>query len=124
MKELTLKIPDQLEGSQIKEMIARFLFKNSAITAEEAAVMAEVEVSTFLLRNRQSEEGVGNPEDDQLAEDLPAYLASVKPVRSHVSIENMKAEQDYRPINRADFFAKAKAINIEEPLEELFEMLD
>ncbi|MEQ8706664.1 MAG: hypothetical protein RIC19_22215 [Phaeodactylibacter sp.] len=119
MKELTLKIPDQLEGRQIKEMIAHFLFKNHTISAQEAAEMAELEVSTFLLKNRQSKE-----EDNQSLESMPAYMASVKPVRKHVTLEEMKAEQDYHPIIKADFFAKAKAINIEEPLEELLGMLD
>ena len=51
-------------------------------------------------------------------------MASVKPVRKHVTLEEMKAEQDYHPIIKADFFSKAKAINIEEPLEELLGMLD
>jgi len=96
MKELTLKIPDQVEGRRIKEMIAYFLFKN-----------------------RPSKE-----EDDQFLESMPAYMASVRPVRPHVTLEEMKAEQDYHPINKADFFAKAKEINIEEPLEELLKMLD
>jgi len=114
MKELTLKIPDQVEGRRIKEMIAYFLFKNRTISAEEAAEMAELEVSAFLSKNRPSKE-----EDDQFLESMPAYMASVRPVRPHVTLEEMKAEQDYHPIIKADFFAKAKAINIEEPLEEL-----
>lgn len=124
MKELMLKIPDQLEGRRIKEMIAYFLFKNRTISAEEAAEMAELEVSAFLSKNRPSKEAVDNLEEDQFAESMAAYMASVRPVRPHVSIEEMKAEQGYHPINKADFFAKAEAIKIEEPLDELLKMLD
>ena len=124
MKELTLKIPDQLEGRRIKEMIAYFLFRNRTISAEEAAEMAELEVSTFLSKNRQSKEDGNNPKDDQFSESIPAYMASVKPVRKHVTLEEMKAEQGYHPISKADFFAKAEAIKIEEPLDELLKMLD
>ncbi|MEM1119185.1 MAG: hypothetical protein AAGJ18_01970 [Bacteroidota bacterium] len=47
-----------------------------------------------------------------------------RPTRATISIEQMKKEQNYQPINKEDFYKKAAKLNIREPLEELLSMLD
>lgn len=47
----------------------------------------------------------------------------VKPIKKAISIEEIIEEQNYKPISKKEFDKKAAALNIEEPLEELLEML-
>lgn len=52
-----------------------------------------------------------------------AFWQLVQPVKDDITIEEMIEQQNYQPIQREAFFAKAKKINIEEPIEDLLAML-
>lgn len=52
-----------------------------------------------------------------------AVLQQIKPTRKGVTLEQLIEEQNYTPIKKEEFFAKAKALNIEEPLEDLLAQL-
>ena len=47
----------------------------------------------------------------------------VKPLRKTVTVEELVEEQQYKGINKAEFEALIKEINITEPIEELLNML-
>lgn len=55
----------------------------------------------------------------QKASKQPNPFEAVKPVRKNVSLEQIMAEQAYQPINYASFKSLAKAIALEDPIEEL-----
>jgi len=69
-------------------------------------------------------------EDEALFEEVEnklqdkAFMESVKPLRKSISIEELKREQNYKPINKEEFFRKVEELDIEEPLEDLLAMLD
>lgn len=46
-----------------------------------------------------------------------------KPVRPHFELEEMKREQGYQPINKAELEEHIKELGIQEPLEDLLAML-
>jgi len=46
-----------------------------------------------------------------------------KPIRKKIDIEELKREQNFKPINKKEFFQKIDELNIEEPLEELIRMI-
>jgi len=50
-------------------------------------------------------------------------LTNIKPIRKTVSIEMLKKEQNYKPIQKDEFFKLVEELNIEEPIEELLEKL-
>lgn len=52
------------------------------------------------------------------------FWEAVKPIRKSISLDQMIAEQDYKPVQREAFFRKTNKLNIEEPLEDLLSMLD
>lgn len=52
-----------------------------------------------------------------------AFWQLVQPVKDDITIEEMIAEQNYKPIKREDFFEKAMRIDIQEPIEDLLAML-
>ena len=47
----------------------------------------------------------------------------IKPARKKIDLEEMVKEQNYKPIDRKVFFEKLDALQIEEPLEDLLNML-
>lgn len=51
------------------------------------------------------------------------FIRDIKPTRKGVTIEQLIEEQNYTPIKREEFSAKAKELNIEEPLEVLLAQL-
>ncbi|MEM9888581.1 MAG: hypothetical protein AAF849_21980 [Bacteroidota bacterium] len=51
------------------------------------------------------------------------FWEAVKPIRKGVTLEQIMREQNYKPIDREEFFRKAEELNIEEPLEDLLAML-
>lgn len=59
-----------------------------------------------------------------LSERTEKVWEAVKPMRKHVTIEEMIEEQNYKPISREEFYEKIADLNIEEPLEDLLAMLD
>jgi len=46
-----------------------------------------------------------------------------KPMRKKTDIEEIKQEQNFKPINKEAFFKKIEELNIEDPLEKLIEMI-
>jgi len=46
-----------------------------------------------------------------------------KPIRKRIDVEEIKREQNFKPINKEAFFKRIEELNIEEPLEKLIEML-
>ena len=46
-----------------------------------------------------------------------------KPTRRKLDIEELKREQNWRPIDKESFFKKIEDLAIEEPLDELIEMI-
>lgn len=46
-----------------------------------------------------------------------------RPIRPHFDLEEMKREQGYQPINKAEFDQLIKEPDIQEPLEDLLAML-
>ena len=52
------------------------------------------------------------------------FWKAVKPIRKAVSLDQMIAEQAYKPVQKEEFFRKAKKLKIEEPLEDLLSMLN
>jgi len=46
-----------------------------------------------------------------------------KPMRKRIDIEELKREQNFKPINKEVFFKKIEELNIEEPLEDLLRMI-
>lgn len=48
----------------------------------------------------------------------------IKPTRETISVEELKREQNYKPINKAEFDALVVELDIPESIEELLAMLD
>jgi hypothetical protein len=46
-----------------------------------------------------------------------------KPMRDYLDVEELKKEQNFKPIDKNDFFEKIKKLKIEEPIEGLLEMI-
>ncbi len=52
------------------------------------------------------------------------WQAALKPMRKTITLEEMKAEQNYVPLDAETFFEMADEVGIEESVEELLAMLD
>jgi len=52
-----------------------------------------------------------------------SFMEAVRPIREAVSLEEIMAEQNYKPITYEKFRAKADEIEWEESLEELLEAI-
>lgn len=48
---------------------------------------------------------------------------AIKPITKSISIDKMVKEQNYKPLTKEAFYKKTARLKIEEPLEELLEML-
>ena len=46
-----------------------------------------------------------------------------KPMRKRIDVEELKTEQNFKPINKKEFFKKVDDLNIEEPLKDLLKMI-
>lgn len=46
-----------------------------------------------------------------------------KPLRKKLDIEKLKKEQNFKPIDKNSFFKKMDDLNIQEPIEELLQMI-
>ena len=53
------------------------------------------------------------------AEKQPDVWAAVKPIRKDVSLAQIVAEQETKPLDRDTFFGLAEAIELDEPIEDL-----
>jgi hypothetical protein len=52
-----------------------------------------------------------------------SFWAAVRPIKKTLSIEELIIEQNYKPIEKNEFYTKVATLQIEEPLEELLNML-
>lgn len=52
------------------------------------------------------------------------WHAAIKPMRKTITLEEMKEEQHYTPLDEKIFFELAERVRIEESIEELLAMLD
>ncbi len=68
---------------------------------------------------RQIKDFVENLENQPTAKQLEMLKKMAKPVRKKLDIEDMKREQNWKPINREEFDRLIKEIDIQEPLEQL-----
>lgn len=76
------------------------------------------------LKKIASEIAVLKEQEADISEQELALKAAVRPTRKTITIEQMIEEQNYRPIKREDFYKKTAQLKIEEPLEDLLNMLD
>lgn len=51
------------------------------------------------------------------------FWKAAKPMRKNVTLEQIMREQNYQPIDEKTFFEKAADVQVQEPIEELLEML-
>lgn len=61
---------------------------------------------------------------DEIQEVASIWERAMVPTRDQISLEEMIAEQNYKPISQEEFFRLAEEIDIEESLEELLAQLD
>ncbi len=59
-----------------------------------------------------------------LIKDKPDFWEAIKPIKKTYSLEQMIKDQNYQPISKEDFFQLTSELGIDEPLEDLLEMLD
>jgi hypothetical protein len=53
-----------------------------------------------------------------------AFWTAIKPLRKTITLEQMIKEQNYKPIDKDEFFKMVDELEIEESIEELLSMLD
>ena len=54
----------------------------------------------------------------------PDIRKAVKPIRSNVSLEEIKRDQNYTPISYLEYRSQADALELNEPIEELLSLLN
>lgn len=59
----------------------------------------------------------------RIARPTPNVKDALRPIRSNVSLEDIKREQNYKPVSYKEFRAVANELALEEPIEELLDML-
>ena len=52
------------------------------------------------------------------------FWTAIKPLRKTITLEQMIKEQNYKPIEKDEFFKMVDELKIEESIEELLSMLD
>lgn len=52
------------------------------------------------------------------------FWTAIKPLRKTITLEQMIKEQNYKPIEKDEFFKMVDELEIEESIEELLSMLD
>ena len=60
---------------------------------------------------------------EQLTDSNDVLQRLAKPMRKKLSIEELKKEQNFKPINKKAFFKKLDALEIEESIEDLITMI-
>lgn len=61
--------------------------------------------------------------DQELDDSIPDVKKALRPIRSNVTLEDIKREQNYTPLDYNEFMDLADKVGLEEPIEELLEML-
>ncbi len=73
--------------------------------------LAEIENQAIKIKNQITEKPKLNVMD------------AVKPIRSNVSLEEIMAEQNYKPVSYKEFRKIADQLELKEPIEELLALL-
>lgn len=60
---------------------------------------------------------------DNIGSENDLWSNLVRPLRKRLDIEELKKDQNYKPIDKAAFFQKIETLNIEESIEELLAMV-
>ena len=60
---------------------------------------------------------IGSDNSDEIIKSLN------KPMRKRLDIEELKREQNFKPVNKKHFFQKIDELNIEESIDDLLEMI-
>ena len=77
------------------------------------------------IRNLSSKEDIDGLEKFmESLDNSNTYSQLFKPMRDDISVEDLKREQNYVGIDREEFDALAKKLDIKESLEELIAMID
>lgn len=84
-----------------------------------------LQIDAFLSQlNQEAQLQEQSLPDDEALSPAPSFREAIKPIKSSVTLDTLKQEQHYRPIHKDEFLKKARAINIQEPLNDLLKMLD
>lgn len=59
-----------------------------------------------------------------IEEENNIWQTVIKPMRKTISLQQMKQEQNYKPLDAKTFFELAEKVGVEESIEELLAMLD
>jgi hypothetical protein len=76
--------------------------------------------------NMDDESSIARIEDqiEAIQKENNIWHAVLKPMRKTITLEEMKEEQNYIPLDEKTFFEMADEVGIEESIEELLAMLD
>ena len=106
MHTLTIEIPEQFEKKAVLLSIAVQLYQKGALTAKQAADLAEVPMNEMVYYSL--------PDNDPAKE-------LIKPLKEYASteewIENLKKEQNYKGFDKERMRKLADEMDIQEPLE-------
>ena len=106
MHTLTIEIPEQFEKRAVLLSIAVQLYQKGALTAKQAADLAEVPMNEMVYYSL--------PDNDPAKE-------LIKPTKEYASteewIENLKKEQNYKGFDKERMRKLADEMDIQEPLE-------
>ena len=79
-------------------------------------------------------QAIMNMEDEKMLAKFEGLIAAdmdvellekmIQPTRPHVTVAELVKEQNYQPIPREEFYQLADELNIQEPIEDLLNMLD
>ncbi|NJN77652.1 MAG: hypothetical protein HC803_04420 [Saprospiraceae bacterium] len=59
----------------------------------------------------------------QIVKQKEVFWKAAKPMRKNLTLDMIKKEQNYQPIDEKTFFEKAAKVEVEEPLDDLLAML-
>ena len=72
-----------------------------------------------------SEEALSKLEEEvESIQQEEVFWTAIKPLRKTITLEQMIKEQNYKPIEKDEFFKMVDELDIEESIEELLSMLD
>ena len=72
-----------------------------------------------------SEEALSKLEEEvEAIQQEEVFWTAIKPLRKTITLEQMIKEQNYKPIEKDEFFKMVDELEIEESIEELLSMLD
>jgi len=108
------------DALHIKNNIMRIV----ADTNDTTVLQQIIEFLEDLEDVRLYDEGIVDDDPGIPADEAFEILENLhKPMRDKLNIEQLKKEQNFKPIDKAEFFQKIDELNIEEPLEDLLAMI-